>query len=243
MSLAALRDDLVPFLAPYLPSNDVSAKERPFITLTYAQSLDSRISAAPGVRTAISHSETKTMTHYLRYHHDGILIGSRTALADDPGLNCKFNDEFEKSPRPIILDLSQKWRFQGSQMYTLYKQGRGKPPIVVVRGAPTLRENDVDYLIFSQNERYIDFEILFSRLEAEFGLHSVMVEGGAFVINELLARGDLVDSLVITIGSVFLGKNGVEVSPANSLELKDIDWWNGTRDAIMCARFLNPKIV
>lgn len=62
----------------------------PFVTLTYATSLDSRISAAPGVQTIISHPETKTMTHYLRYHHDAILVGVGTILADDPGLNCRW---------------------------------------------------------------------------------------------------------------------------------------------------------
>lgn len=62
----------------------------PFVTLTYATSLDSRISAAPGVQTIISHPETKTMTHYLRYHHDAILVGVGTVLADDPGLNCRW---------------------------------------------------------------------------------------------------------------------------------------------------------
>lgn len=67
------------------PSSDL-----PFVTLTYATSLDSRISAAPGVQTIISHPETKTMTHYIRYHHDAILVGVGTVLADDPGLNCRW---------------------------------------------------------------------------------------------------------------------------------------------------------
>lgn len=62
----------------------------PFVTLTYATSLDSRISAAPGAHSVISHPETQTMTHYLRYHHDAVLVGVGTVLADDPSLNCRW---------------------------------------------------------------------------------------------------------------------------------------------------------
>lgn len=80
---------------------------------------------SPGVRTTISHPETKTMTHYLRHHHDGILVGSGTVLADNPGLNCKWGpDPAANSPRPIIIDTKQKWRFDGSKMQELLLNDR-----------------------------------------------------------------------------------------------------------------------
>ncbi|GME75673.1 unnamed protein product [Ambrosiozyma monospora] len=69
-----------------------------------------------------------------------------------------------------------------------------------------------------------------------------MVEGGANVINELLnTRYDdsndfIVDSLIVTIGPTFLGQKGVEVSPASGVKLKDITWWTGCQDSVLCAR-------
>lgn len=233
MSLTPLRADLPEFLSPYLP---VDREGRPFVTLTYAQSLDSRISKGPGIRTAISHIETKTMTHYLRFHHDGILIGTGTVIADNPGLNCKWVDEngAKKSPKPIIVDLEQKWRFKGSKMEDLYRLGQGHSPIVIVKGEPAVRETDVSYLIVEEDR--INWDSLIARLHDQFDIHSIMIEGGARVINELLTRNDIVDSLVITIGSTFLGENGVQVSPPTSVELKDINWWKGTADSVLCAR-------
>lgn len=84
---------------PYLPpqpdsrnSHDttVPSSSRPFTTLTFATSLDSALSLAPGVRTVLSGPHSKAMTHYLRFRHEAILIGVGTANADDPGLNCRI---------------------------------------------------------------------------------------------------------------------------------------------------------
>lgn len=251
MSLVPLPSDLPSFLEPYLPQNKSSRK--PFITLTYAQSLDSRISKGHGIRTIISHEETKTMTHYLRYHHEGILVGTGTVLADNPGLNCKWisnNDsnvnnkenkhEYNKvsslimhSPRPIIIDMKQKWRFIGSKIWDLYKSKQGKPPIVVVHGEPTQPEPDVSYMIMDTPT--FEWEQLMVRLKDEYGIQSIMVEGGAQVINTLLLRPDLIDSLIVTIGPTYLGSNGVEVSPERPMNLKNVSWWKGTKDIVLCA--------
>lgn len=92
------RGFLQPYLPPPLPSPDsyepvsvTTASPYPHVTLTYAQSLDGAIAAAPGVQTALSGPESKAMTHYLRSQHDGILVGIGTAMADNPSLNCRLD--------------------------------------------------------------------------------------------------------------------------------------------------------
>jgi 2,5-diamino-6-(ribosylamino)-4(3H)-pyrimidinone 5'-phosphate reductase len=60
--------------------------KRPFITLTFAQSLDGKI-AKRNQQILISGKESMAMTHRLRTLHDGILVGIGTALVDDPQLN------------------------------------------------------------------------------------------------------------------------------------------------------------
>lgn len=133
-----------PFLEPYLPplstqqqpqpppppttssssstarpanTNGQNARSRPYTTLTFATSLDSALSLAPGVRTVLSGPQSKAMTHYLRSRHQAILIGVGTANADNPGLNCriegvdgykaKAGDETPK-PDPVIQTLATK---------------------------------------------------------------------------------------------------------------------------------------
>ena len=132
------------FLEPYLPPEgrntskpsaghgpDGTANSRkpslPFVTLTYAQSLDSMISLAPGLRTNLSGPETKSMTHYLRLHHDAILVGVGTAIPDDPGLNCRYpGATFKTQPRPVVVDPQGRWSVDGSKVETLAKEGVGK---------------------------------------------------------------------------------------------------------------------
>lgn len=248
--LVRLPKDLPEVLLPYLPptADTSSSSERPFVTLTYAQSLDSRIAARPGQRTSISHLETKTMTHYLRSKHDGILIGSGTVLADDPGLNCRF-DEFgplKGQIRPIVLDPQFKWAYEGSKLESLVNRGEGLSPWIIVRDdQEEISKEKVHYLethggkvikIQSHLESgKLSWDQIFNTLK-NLGLRSVMVEGGAFIINELLTQPGLVDSLIVTVGPVFLGNEGVQVSPPQEVRLIDVQWWTGIQDSVVCAR-------
>lgn len=108
-----------PFLDSYLPplsDNKDTTKEdglsRPFTTLTFATSLDSSLSLAPGVRTTLSGPQSKAMTHYLRFRHEAILIGVGTAIADNPGLNCRIEGAsgYEEVPSrdPVIQALADE---------------------------------------------------------------------------------------------------------------------------------------
>ncbi len=248
--LVSLPPTLKPFLSPHLPQTEPST--RPFITLTYAASLDSRIAAKPGVQTAISHLETKTMTHYIRSKHDAILIGSGTAISDDPGLNCRYIEDGKSisSPQPIIIDPNFKWNFtQSSRVIQTAKEGKGKAPWIIVKDStyvdPTRKSiltsvgGKIIRLSTRNNRERLDWEDIFMVLH-NHSISSIMVEGGATVINELLTyrmkdNTSIIDSLIITIGPVFLGNEGVMVSPANTVNLQDVSWWRGVQDSVLTA--------
>ncbi|MEK6223088.1 MAG: dihydrofolate reductase family protein, partial [Chloroflexota bacterium] len=59
---------------------------RPFVTLTYAQSLDGSIALENSQSTPISGEASLEMTHQLRANHDALLVGIGTILADNPRL-------------------------------------------------------------------------------------------------------------------------------------------------------------
>lgn len=236
-----LKDVFAEFLAGYVPGRTVNG-QRPFVTLTYAASLDSCIASAPNTRTAISHEETKEMTQYLRSVHDGILVGCGTAMADDPGLNCKAGLEY--SPRPIIVDPNLRWAIsETSKVIRLAKSGEGLGPWLVCRQG--VRAQFPDRLALVQSvggdiielpspDTSFDFDALFSAL-AQRGLKSVMVEGGAQIIAQLLALPQLVDSLVVTVAPVYFGTGGVRVSPDRAARLCNVKWFRGTTDVVLAA--------
>ncbi len=62
---------------------------RPFVTLKLATSLDGRVAEAPGVETAISNAASRRRVHALRARVDAVLIGSATAVIDDPALTVR----------------------------------------------------------------------------------------------------------------------------------------------------------
>ncbi len=258
-------DGISTMIRDYLPPNIYcNDDELPFITLAYAQSLDSRISKRFGMRTIISHKETKVVTQYIRFNHDAILVGINTVIADDPGLNCRFQCGSQNLIRPVIIDPDFKipYVYKDSKLSKNFNNNLIGMPIIVVSSDTYettnkfinkyAEANSLDILTVEPQMSAImtpfdgiqapvlPWYRIFKKLKQEIGIESVMVEGGAQVIQSLLMskyrNKPLVDSLIITVGPVFLGKRGVEVSPAEEIQLKDVKWWAGKRDSVMFSK-------
>ena len=240
-------------LTPYLPPQDTSIPNRPFVTLTFATSLDSSLSLAPGTRTRLSGPESKAMTHYLRSRHDAICVGVGTAVADDPALNCRIAG-CKSQPRPVVLDPRGRWGVgAGSKVLEAAREGRGKAPLVVTGGRDRLAYADVlegsggkAVCVGVDDEGKFDWREIFEALGRE-GIRSVMVEGGGIVINSLLdpANQDFIDSIIVTIAPTWLGQGGVVVSPERVHEggnaipaarLSHVSWNPLGEDVVLCGR-------
>jgi 2,5-diamino-6-(ribosylamino)-4(3H)-pyrimidinone 5'-phosphate reductase len=237
------------------------ATDLPHVTLTYAQSLDSQISLHPGQRTTLSGPETKAMTHWLRANHDAILIGAGTANADNPGLNTRYSEDGTEivglayQPRPFILDPGRSWRQEKCEkLFELARQGLGRAPWWIT--SEDQPESEVDHAkirtvkdaggSFIQAGQYasskdgVDWEKILRAMRAT-GVRSVMVEGGASVINDLLRKRNqhLISSIVITIAPTYLGSGGVVVAPPRSTTdqneafLHDTIWIPMGQDIVM----------
>lgn len=245
-------------LETYLPpppqrQQDPAPRERPFVTLTYAQSLDSHIALGPGVRTALSGPASKAMTHHLRSRHDAILVGVGTAVADDPGLNCRVAGG--ATPRPVVLDPRGRWGVSAeSKVVRLAAEGRGKAPWVLGAGGKGRGAVEgvggryVDVPGREEDGRVrVEWADLLGMLARE-GVGSVMIEGGGAVINELLAlvnRGeDVVDSVIVTIAPTWLGDGGVRVAPPRGSDgqgvpgprLREVTWTQMGEDMVLCGK-------
>lgn len=187
----------------------------------------------------LSGPQSKAMTHYLRSRHDGILIGVGTAMADDPGLNCRITgiggyggEALDGQPRPIVIDPSARWGFSDeSKLFQLCRQGRGRAPWIVTAlkeppaekqallGSYGGRFISLDMDTLQDGHHKIDWRNLLVVLRSH-GLRSIMIEGGGQVINSLLEPHSmsLIDRVILTIAPTWLGRGGVVVSPARRFD-------------------------
>ena len=177
---------------------------RPFVTLTYAQSLDGSIAAKPGTPLALSSPESLAFTHELRASHDAILVGIGTILADNPQLNVRYAQG--PNPRPVILDSMLRCPTNAR-----FLDAVRRPIIVATKHAPMDRQHELESvgafvwrLPSTQDvQACIDLHTLLGQLDVE-GIKTLMVEGGAHIITSFL-QAQLVDRFVVTIAPMIVG--------------------------------------
>ena len=184
-----------------LTGMEVNAPERrrPWVTLSYAQSLDGSIAARRSAPLAISGPATLRITHSLRARHSAILVGIGTLLADDPQLNLRLVPGSD--PQPVVLDRKLRFPIDARLL-----RGQKSPWIFTTRNAQPERETALTKSgarVFRLATEMGSLGDVLSVLNRE-GIHSVMVEGGAGVITSFL-QAQLVDLIVLTISSRLVG--------------------------------------
>jgi GTP cyclohydrolase II len=176
---------------------------RPFVTLSYAQSVDGSIAARPGQPLALSGTLSMTLTHQLRAAHDAILVGIGTVLADNPRLTVRLVEG--KNPQPIVADSRLRFPLSAHLLcaHPLAPWIATGEPAEVDRQR-VLEEAGARVLRLPMNTRgHVDLTALLERLGA-LGVRSVMVEGGARIITSFLAER-LVDHIVLTVAPKLVG--------------------------------------
>lgn len=262
--------ELTNSLAIYLPSKvkteeNINTKNRlPHVTVTYAASLESAIAIAPKTTTLISGYQSKAMTHYLRAKYDAILIGSTTAITDDPRLTSRWigvntaANPLDQQPRPIIMDPSGRWLngLTGEEnLLRIARNGHGHAPWVITDKNISIKPEALTHLLstggrwlevylnYEGKSEGVNWEAVLSEI-VSLGILSLMIEGGATVINDLLRKKNrhYITSIIVTIAPIYLGTGGVVVSPQriegnddDSFKLREIRWIPMGNDVVMAA--------
>jgi diaminohydroxyphosphoribosylaminopyrimidine deaminase/5-amino-6-(5-phosphoribosylamino)uracil reductase len=181
---------------------------RPFVTVKFAQTLDGRIATAAGSSRWISSPPSRKLAHRRRAHHDAVLVGAGTVLADDPELTTRL----VKGRNPVRVVLDAKLRLPLTAR-VLTGQDEAKTLIATTPAADgaklaALEGMGIEVLkVPADAAGRVDLEKLLPLL-AQRQISSVLVEGGAEVITAFLKAG-LADRLVVFIAPRIMGK-GIE---------------------------------
>lgn len=189
-------------------------KQRPYVLLKWAQSADGfldvlRQDVSEPV-AVLSSPETRREVHKLRAEYAAILVGTRTALLDNPSLTVR--DWFGTSPLRLLIDRTCK-------VPDSYHLLDGRVPTCIFTEQPQPDRPNCSYVLadFSQP--------LFPQILSELShrkVDSLLVEGGAQLLRHCLESG-LWDEARVETAPCCLGK-GVVAPSMQGFPVDRVEW-------------------
>lgn len=184
-------------------------KKRPYIILKWAQSEDGFIDYlrkdASKKPVLLSTSLTRLMVHKLRSEVQAIMVGTNTALLDNPSLTVRY--WAGNSPMRILIDRNLKvpntWNLFDGQSSTLVFTSQN----VAHKALAPATEKRTEFIRVDKLKPFLKtmMSILYER-----NIHSLLVEGGSTTHGSLLEE-NLWDELIVETAPVRLSE-GVKAS-------------------------------
>jgi diaminohydroxyphosphoribosylaminopyrimidine deaminase/5-amino-6-(5-phosphoribosylamino)uracil reductase len=153
-------------------------QHRPFVVWKVGATLDGRVAAADGTSRWITGPEARAAVHRLRATCDAVVVGSGTALADDPQLTVRDADgqDADRQPLRVVVDR------RGQLPATARVLDDAAPTLVSSAGSPA--------------------ELLAELFDRD--VRRVLLEGGPTLAAAFLRAG-LVDEVLVHLAPTFLG--------------------------------------
>lgn len=169
-------------------------KKRPYIILKWAQTADGKIAAASTERLLISNAYANTLVHRWRSEEAAILVGTNTALLDDPSLNNRL----WTGPSPLRMVIDVNLRLPAS--LKLFTDGL---PVVVYTAQKAAQDGVVSYQKIAADQALLP-QVLDYCYQRQ--VQSILVEGGAQLLQSLINEGLYDEIRVITNTALQIGE-------------------------------------
>lgn len=173
---------------------------RPYVTLKLATTLDGKIAAEDGSSQWITSAASRAHAHLTRARVDAILVGTGTALADDPTLTARDAAGRDLPHQPLRVALGMR----------------------DVPASANMRGTTEEFLHVTTRSPHEALDAL-----SEREIRHVLVEGGASVAAAFLKAG-LVDELHTYIAPVLLGSGQNAVGDLGLKTLAESNRWQTT---------------
>lgn len=202
------------------PFKTTMEHQRPWVIAKWAMTLDGKIATRSGSSQWISNQQSREVVHRLRGRVDAIIVGSGTAIADDPLLTAR-----PPGPRNALrvvvssraeLPLDSKLVVTAKEVPVLVTAGLGTDPNKI----DALQEKGIEVLNCPGDSRADILPLLMMEL-GKRGCTNVLVEGGAKLLGSLF-DAELVDEVNIFVAPKTVGGESAP-SPVTG---KGLEWMN-----------------
>lgn len=190
-------------------SKEQTGNNRPYVVVNVAMSADGKISTRQRRQVKLSGELDFKRVDMLKAGSDAVVVGIGTVLADDPSLTVKSPDlsrervDRGKDPNPVRIVIDSMARTPPAA--AILHKGQGLRIIACSRKAPAdrLAVLRAHATIIQTGEEEVDLKSLFAKL-TEYGIRSLMVEGGGTLIWSLFQHG-LIDEFSTFISNRIIG--------------------------------------
>ena len=183
---------------------------RPRVMLKIATSLDGRIATARGESKWITGPLARERSHLGRAMTDAIMVGSSTAVIDDPDLTCRLEGHEHRQPVRVVAD----GRLRLPLTAKMVRTAREVPTFVLTLPDSdagrrrTLSDAGVEIFVLEPGPDRRLAPLTMLKALAGRGITRLMVEGGAKLAAAFLAA-DLVDVIAWYRAPILIGGDGV----------------------------------
>lgn len=201
-------------------------RQRPWLRLKLAASLDGRTALANGESRWISSPESRADVHEFRAASAAILSTSATVLADDPQLDARPQQVTSRHPLRIVLDsrlrvptTARVFRTPG-EVVLLAKESTAIDTAKFKDFGAAVRVQTVP--VDAEGRLSLSAALAWA---ATIGTNEIWTEAGATLAGQLLAER-LVDEVVLYLAPCFLGPDARPLAKVPALaRLADAEQW------------------
>lgn len=175
--------------------------DRPWLTVKQAMSVDHKVSAGPGLRTQITNDQVYQRVHQERADYQAIVIGSITAIVDNPSLGTTVQTDYP----PIRIIMDRRGRLLQHLDLQLLTDGR---PTWLFTQNKELASQPFKKGVQCFLGKGDDLKFLLQVLTKQ-EIQSVYVEGGPHLAQSLFDTFSI-NELITYVAPQLLGQAGVE---------------------------------
>ncbi|MBC7473073.1 MAG: bifunctional diaminohydroxyphosphoribosylaminopyrimidine deaminase/5-amino-6-(5-phosphoribosylamino)uracil reductase RibD, partial [Candidatus Sericytochromatia bacterium] len=194
-------------------------KNKTHLLIKIAQTLDGKIATKTGDSKWITNINARKYVHELRAKYDAVMVGSNTAIIDNPKLDVRHVTG--RNPKRIIIDSNLKI------------------PLTHNLICDELKENTIIFtsnnLSSHQYQKYIDTGIKIIKCKSkdnyldlndilkkayELKIYSILLEGGAGLITQFVKQ-KLFDEMMIFISPKIIGSGKESIGELNIDKIND----------------------